>query len=118
MSFAPALVLREGDRDRLGELARLPSVPSGLVTTVAVPLACNIPYAVSVSPFEMLTSRIAMKATEKADISSGACSFQFHVLLGSASNASDPLPFGATSSSSRLIGSLFRTPDWPMQLFT
>ncbi len=30
MSVAPALVLREGDRDRLGELARLPSVPSGL----------------------------------------------------------------------------------------
>src|ERR1700748_2421272 len=30
MSFAPALVLREGDRDRLAELARLPSVPSGL----------------------------------------------------------------------------------------
>ena len=30
MSLAPALVLREGDRDRLDELARLPSVPSGL----------------------------------------------------------------------------------------
>jgi transposase len=30
MSIAPALVLREGDRDRLAELARLPSVPSGL----------------------------------------------------------------------------------------
>src|ERR1700678_3628694 len=30
MSFAPALPLREGDRERLGELARLPSVPSGL----------------------------------------------------------------------------------------
>jgi transposase len=30
MSFAPALVLREGDQERLGELARLPSVPSGL----------------------------------------------------------------------------------------
>ena len=30
MSFAPALILRPGDRDRLGELARLPSVPSGL----------------------------------------------------------------------------------------
>ena len=30
MSFAPALVLREGDRERLGELARLLSVPSGL----------------------------------------------------------------------------------------
>jgi transposase len=30
MSLAPALSLREGDRDRLGELARLPSVPSGL----------------------------------------------------------------------------------------
>ena len=29
MSFAPALVLRDGDRDRLDELARLPSVPSG-----------------------------------------------------------------------------------------
>ena len=30
MSLAPALVLREGDRERLGELARRPSVPSGL----------------------------------------------------------------------------------------
>ncbi len=30
MSIAPALALREGDRKRLGELARLPSVPSGL----------------------------------------------------------------------------------------
>jgi transposase len=30
MSRAPALVLGEGDRDRLAELARLPSVPSGL----------------------------------------------------------------------------------------
>lgn len=30
MSFAPALVLRENDRVRLCELARLPSVPSGL----------------------------------------------------------------------------------------
>jgi transposase len=30
MSRAPALALREGDRERLAELARLPSVPSGL----------------------------------------------------------------------------------------
>jgi hypothetical protein len=30
MSLAPALVLREGDRERLVDLARLPSVPSGL----------------------------------------------------------------------------------------
>lgn len=30
MSFAHALVLRTGDRDRLDDLARLPSVPSGL----------------------------------------------------------------------------------------
>ena len=30
MSRAPALVLRQGDRERLAELARLPSVPSGL----------------------------------------------------------------------------------------
>jgi transposase len=30
MSLAPALVLRGGDRERLGDLARLPSVPSGL----------------------------------------------------------------------------------------
>lgn len=30
MSRAPALVLRDGDRERLAELARLPSVPSGL----------------------------------------------------------------------------------------
>src|ERR1700753_2043069 len=30
MSFAPALPLREGDRKKLDDLARLPSVPSGL----------------------------------------------------------------------------------------
>ena len=30
MSFAPALMLREGDRQRLADLAGLPSVPSGL----------------------------------------------------------------------------------------
>src|SRR5712691_6532304 len=30
MSFAPALPLREGDREKLANLARLPSVPSGL----------------------------------------------------------------------------------------
>jgi hypothetical protein len=30
MSLAAALILREGDRQRLAELARLPSVPSGL----------------------------------------------------------------------------------------
>jgi len=30
MSSAPALVLREADRKRVGDLARLPSVPSGL----------------------------------------------------------------------------------------
>ena len=30
MSVAPALILREGDHERLAELARLPSVPSGL----------------------------------------------------------------------------------------
>jgi transposase len=30
MSLAPALVLREGDRRKLADLARLPSVPSGL----------------------------------------------------------------------------------------
>ena len=30
MSLAPALALREGDRTKLGDLARLASVPSGL----------------------------------------------------------------------------------------
>src|SRR5215469_8999960 len=30
MSLAPALILRDGDRERLADLARLPSVPSGL----------------------------------------------------------------------------------------
>ncbi len=29
MSLAPALVLREGDRERLADPARLPSAPSG-----------------------------------------------------------------------------------------
>src|SRR5512140_1773304 len=38
MSRAPALVLREGDRDRLAELARLPSVPSGLAKRARIVL--------------------------------------------------------------------------------
>jgi transposase len=38
MSFAPALDLREGDRDRLAKLARLPSVPSGLAKRVRIVL--------------------------------------------------------------------------------
>jgi transposase len=38
MSVAPALVLREGDRDRLAELARLPSVPSGLAKRARIVL--------------------------------------------------------------------------------
>ena len=39
MSFAPALVLREGVRDRLAELARLPGVPSGLAKRARMVLA-------------------------------------------------------------------------------
>jgi len=38
MSVAPALVLREGDRKRLSELARLPSVPSGLAKRARIVL--------------------------------------------------------------------------------
>jgi transposase len=38
MSVAPALVLRVGDRDRLAELARLPSVPSGLAKRARIVL--------------------------------------------------------------------------------
>ncbi len=38
MSVAPALALREGDRKRLGELARLPSVPSGLAKRARIVL--------------------------------------------------------------------------------
>ena len=38
MSLAPALVLREGDRERLAELARLPSVPSGLAKRARIVL--------------------------------------------------------------------------------
>jgi len=47
MSVAPALVLREGDRDRLGELARLPSVPSGLAKRARIVLlaADGVPNA-------------------------------------------------------------------------
>jgi hypothetical protein len=46
MSIAPALVLREGDRDRLAELARLPSVPSGLAKRARmVQLAADGPPA-------------------------------------------------------------------------
>jgi transposase len=38
MSFAAALMLREGDRDRLDRLARLPSVPSGLAKRARIVL--------------------------------------------------------------------------------
>jgi DNA-binding CsgD family transcriptional regulator len=38
MSFAAALILREGDRRRLAELARLPSVPSGLAKRARIVL--------------------------------------------------------------------------------
>src|SRR5215510_9147169 len=38
MSLAPALVLREGDRQRLADLARLPSVPSGLAKRARIVL--------------------------------------------------------------------------------
>lgn len=38
MSVAPALVLREGDRKRLADLARLPSVPSGLAKRARIVL--------------------------------------------------------------------------------
>jgi transposase len=38
MSLAPALALREGDRKRLADLARLPSVPSGLAKRARIVL--------------------------------------------------------------------------------
>ena len=38
MSLAPALVLREGDWQRVGDLARLPSVPSGLAKRARIVL--------------------------------------------------------------------------------
>jgi hypothetical protein len=38
MSLAPLLVLREGDRDRLADLARVPSVPSGSAKVVVATL--------------------------------------------------------------------------------
>src|SRR5262249_37170450 len=38
MSLAPALILREGDRKRLADLARLPSVPSGLAKRARIGL--------------------------------------------------------------------------------
>ena len=38
MSFAAALILREGDRQRLADLARLPSVPSGLAKRARIVL--------------------------------------------------------------------------------
>ena len=37
-AFVPALVLRPGDRERLAELARLPSVPSGLAKRARIVL--------------------------------------------------------------------------------
>ena len=41
MSRAPALVLRDGDRERLAELARLPSVPSGLAKRARIVLLAS-----------------------------------------------------------------------------
>ena len=38
MSLAPALLLREGDRQRLADLARLPSVPSGVAKRARIVL--------------------------------------------------------------------------------
>jgi transposase len=38
MSFAPALALREGDQQKLADLARLPSVPSGLAKRARIVL--------------------------------------------------------------------------------
>jgi transposase len=47
MSLAPALVLREGDRKRVGDLARLPTVPSGLARRARIVLlaADGVPNA-------------------------------------------------------------------------
>ena len=47
MSLASALVLREGDRQRLADLARLPSVPSGLAKRARIVLlaADGVPNA-------------------------------------------------------------------------
>src|SRR6266481_6005805 len=47
MSLAPVLVLREGDRKRLGDLARLPRVPSGLARQARIVLlaADGVPNA-------------------------------------------------------------------------
>jgi transposase len=41
MSRAPALILRGGDRERLAELARLPSVPSGLAKRARIMLLAS-----------------------------------------------------------------------------
>jgi Winged helix-turn helix len=45
--LAPALVLREGDRERLADLARLPSVPPGLAKRARMVLlaADGVPLA-------------------------------------------------------------------------
>jgi hypothetical protein len=52
MSLAPALFLREGDRKRLGDLARLPSVASGLAKRAPIVLlaADGVPNAVIAFP--------------------------------------------------------------------
>ena len=45
--LAPALLLREGDREKLGDLARLPSAPSGLAKRARMirPAANGVPNA-------------------------------------------------------------------------
>jgi hypothetical protein len=49
MSFAPALALREGDHEKLADLARLPSVPSGLAPASASAIARPSPRAAPVT---------------------------------------------------------------------
>jgi hypothetical protein len=73
MSFAPALVLREGDCERLGELARLPSVPSGLAkisVSLSRSLASRRPRTANVFTTVKKASRISTVAHHAATTAS------------------------------------------------
>ena len=54
MSFAPVLILREGDQQRLAELARLPRVPSGLAKRARMVLLAADGNATPPPPFTSL----------------------------------------------------------------